>query len=46
MPATKRTAIRAGHIVAFDGRGHQSCGTAWWSSRATILHVGPGSTAV
>ena len=23
MPATKRTAIRAGHIVAFDGRGHR-----------------------
>jgi cytosine/adenosine deaminase-related metal-dependent hydrolase len=23
MPATKRIAIRAGHVVAFDGRGHR-----------------------
>src|SRR5258706_612214 len=42
MSATKRTAIRAGHILAFDGRGHRllRAGVVVMEGDR-ILHVGP-----
>src|SRR5512145_293313 len=42
MPATKRTAIHAGQIIAFDGRGHRLLrGGVVVIEGDRILHVGP-----
>ena len=42
MSPTKRTAIRAGHILAFDGRGHRLLRDGVVVIEGDrILHVGP-----